>query len=117
MAKSVGARGPACVHAAPPCSLAQAEKTLRRSLGLGAARRRARAVLEIGDMRDQRRLAEEPAERADATIQLQVGERVCNVCGMTESNNTAGHRMPNFIKARTDRSLDESDDLSVAIIL
>src|SRR5262249_61445359 len=106
MAKSVGARGPACVHAAPPCSLAQAEKTLRRSLGLGAARRRARAVLEIGDMRDQRRLAEEPTECADVTIQLQVGERVCNVCRMTESNKTAGHRMTNFFYSRSARRLD-----------
>jgi hypothetical protein len=68
-------------------------------------------------MRDQRRLAEEPAECADATIQLQVGERVCNVCGMTEGNNTAGHRMPNFINARTDRRLDVFAALRVGKLL
>src|SRR6476660_983949 len=57
-------------------------------------------------MRNQRRLAEESAECTDTTIQLQVGECVRNVCGMTESHNTAGHRMPNFIDAGTDRRLD-----------
>jgi hypothetical protein len=79
---------------------------LRRGLGFRAACRRARAILEISDMRNQRRLAEESAECTDTTIQLQVGECVRNVRGMTESHNSAGHRMPNFIDAGTDRRFD-----------
>jgi hypothetical protein len=50
--------------------------------------------------------AEEPAESADTIVQLQVGEIICDVGGMTESDNAACHRMTNFINPGTDRRFD-----------
>ena len=47
------ARRPAGIHAPAPGGLPQAQQPLRRGLGLGAARRRAGAVFEIGDARHQ----------------------------------------------------------------
>src|SRR5262245_45348542 len=98
--------GPAQVHATTPGGLTQAHQTLRRGLGFGTGRRCACAIFEIGDMRYQRLLAEEPAEQAGAIVQFQVSERIGHIAGMTEGNDATGHHVADFIDPGADRRFD-----------
>src|SRR5262245_4826433 len=100
------AGGPAQVHATAPGGLTQAHQPLRGGLGFGAARCGACAIFEIGDMRYQRLLAEEPAECAGAVIEFQHGERIGHICGMAESDDAAGHCVADFVDPGADRRFD-----------
>src|SRR6185503_14145906 len=101
------------VDATTPGGLAQAEQALRGRARLGAGRGRAGPVLEIGDTRHQRLLAEEPGERADAAVELELGQGAGDVFRMAESDDAPGHRMTDLVHARADRGLDRAAALRV----
>ena len=79
---------------------------LRGGLGVGAAGRRAGAVFEIGDARDQRLAAEQPGEGADVAVELQVGDRIGHIAGVAERDHPAGQCMANLVDPGADRRFD-----------
>src|ERR1700742_4540079 len=106
-------RRPAQVHAAAPGGLTQTEEPARRGLRLGAGRCGAGAIFEMGHARLQRLLTEKAGKSADTPIELEIGQGMGDVGGMTKCDHAAGERVTHFVNTRADRRLDMIATLGV----
>src|SRR5665213_409325 len=97
---------PAHIHTPLPSGLSQAHQPLRGGFGVGAARSGAGAVFEIGHARHQRLRAEQPGDRADPAVELQLGDRIGDIAGMSKSHDAAGRSVADLINPGSYRRLD-----------